>query len=95
MKLLKNVKNLVEKKNLPPVCSAVIVAAGSSERMGSDKILAELSGIPVLIRALRPFQNSACVEEIIVVTRADRINKIADLCREYHMDKVSKVICGG
>ena len=95
MKLLKNVKHLVQKKDQPTVCSAVVVAAGSSERMGSDKILAELAGLPVLVRALTPFQNSPYVEEIVVVTRADRINKVADLCKEYELNKVSKVICGG
>ena len=95
MKLLDNVKKMVQKQDLPTVCSAVVVAAGSSERMGSDKILTELAGLPVLVRALAPFQNSPFVEEIVVVTRADRINKIADLCREYGLDKVSKVVCGG
>ena len=95
MKLLDNVKNLLQKSELPALCSAVVVAAGSSERMGSDKIMAELAGLPVLVRALLPFQNSPYVEEIVVVTRADRINRVADVCKEYQLDKVSKVICGG
>ena len=95
MKLLENVRKLAQKKDLPPVCSAVVLAAGSSERMGSDKILAELAGMPVLVRALTPFQESEYVEEIVVVTRADRINRIADLVKEYKLDKVSKVVCGG
>ena len=37
-------------------CAAVIVAAGSSSRMkGTDKILAELDGEPLLLHAIRAF----------------------------------------
>lgn len=78
-----------------PVCSAVVVAAGNSQRMGNDKLMADLGGKPVLARTLAAFQKSPYVEEIIVVTRADRIEEIADLCKQYHIDKASKVICGG
>jgi hypothetical protein len=41
---------------LPPMTSAIIVAAGSSRRMGFNKLLAPLAGIPVLRRTLGQFQ---------------------------------------
>ncbi len=86
---------LFRKKDETPHCSAVIVAAGSSKRMGSDKIMANLGGMPVLVRTLRAFQNSNLVDEIIVVTRVDRIEEIAQACKEFDISKVAKVVCGG
>lgn len=86
-----------KKKNTdePPRCSAVIVAAGSSRRMGHDKIMGALGGIPVLVRTLRAFEESEYVDEIILVTRPEMIEHGAMLCDKYGISKVSKVICGG
>ena len=92
MKLL-NLFKKSEKKE--PHCSAVIVAAGSSQRMGSDKLMMKLGEIPVLARTLKAFQSSPLVDEIVVVTRLDKLQEIADLCKEYGIDKVSRVIAGG
>lgn len=78
-----------------PFCSAVILAAGSSVRMGNDKILAKLGEVPVLARTLRPFQDCDAVNEIVVVTSLDKLNEVTELCREYNIGKVSKVVTGG
>ena len=91
-----NLTRLFKKnKEKTPHCSAVIVAAGNARRMGSDKLMLELGGIPVLVRTLRPFQNSPLVDEIVVVTRMDLLEPVADLCKNYGIDKVSRVVCGG
>lgn len=90
-----SINDLFRKKDEIPHCSAVIVAAGSSKRMGSDKIMANLGGMPVLARTLMAFQNSKLVDEIIVVTRMDRIEEIAECCKKFNITKASKVICGG
>ena len=92
---VRSIGNLFREKEKEPHCSAVIVAAGSSERMGSDKLTAELGGIPVLARTLRVFEACAMVDEIVVVTRADRIEEIAELCKSHGISKVSKVLAGG
>lgn len=76
-------------------CAAVVLAAGGSVRMGTDKILAPLGELPVLARTLRPFQESELIQEIVVVTASDKLNEVADLCREYNIGKVSKVVAGG
>jgi len=77
-------------------CSAVIAAAGSSQRMeGEDKLLFEIGGKPVLIHTLLAFQNCGCVNEVIVVVRAEHLEKIVELCRLYGIDKASKVMAGG
>lgn len=92
---VKKITNLFREKEKDPRCSAVIVAAGSSERMGSDKLTAALGSIPVLARTLQVFEACPLVEEIIVVTRAERIEEMADLCRQFEISKVSKVLAGG
>ena len=90
-----DIKNLFRKKNKSPRCSAVIVAAGSSERMGTDKMLMELCGMPVIARTLTVFQQCPEIDDIVVVTRRDRIEMLADLCHKYGISKVSQVIAGG
>ena len=83
------------KNGQAPKCSAVIVAAGSSVRMGFDKLSAPLGSVPVLLRTLRAFELSDAVSEIVVVTRMDRVAEIADLCAQNGISKVSKVVAGG
>ena len=83
------------KKEETPHCSAVIVAAGSSQRMGSDKLLHNLGIMPVLARTLLVFQDCDLVDEIIVVTRMEKLEEVAELCKKYRIEKASKVICGG
>ena len=88
-------RTLFKKKETPPTCSAVILAAGSSERMGSDKIMMKLGAMPVLARTILAFENNDLVDEIIVVTRTDRLQEIADLCYKNGLHKVKQVIGGG
>ena len=84
-----------KKKEETPHCSAVIVAAGSSQRMGSDKLLHNLGIMPVLARTLLAFQDCDLVDEIVVVTRMEKIMEVAGLCKKYRIEKASKVISGG
>jgi 2-C-methyl-D-erythritol 4-phosphate cytidylyltransferase len=76
-------------------CAAVIVAAGASQRMGCDKILAEFGGMPVIARTVSVFEKCQNINEIIIVTRSESIVPVADICKKYGFQKVSKVICGG
>ena len=76
-------------------CSAVLVAAGSSTRFGSDKLFAPLCGIPVLAYSLMTFQNCDYITEIIVVTESEKIMQVAELCDSLGISKVTKVVCGG
>lgn len=85
-----------KKKDKEPKCSAVIVSAGAARRMGGiDKVLAPLGELPVLVHTLYAFQDCPSVEEIIVVARKDLLVEIGQLCREFDLNKVKKVIVGG
>lgn len=79
-----------------PFCSAVIVGAGLSRRMdGEDKLFLEICGAPVLAHTLSAFQNSSCIDEIIVVTRAEAFQQVGALCVSHNIGKVSKILLGG
>ena len=73
-------------------CSAVVVAAGSSVRMGEDKMYMEIAGVPVIARTLMALNSCACVDEIVLVVRADCLEKASQLCVEYNVNKVTKVL---
>ena len=90
-----DLKAIFKKKEKFPKCSAVILAAGSSQRMGKDKTFMELGSVPVLVRTLQAFDKSEHVDEIIVVTRVDRIEDTATICHGYGISKLKMVIGGG
>ncbi len=89
------ITNLFELFQKSISCSAVIVAAGSSSRFGSDKLFAPLSDIPVLAYSLTTFENCKYISEIVVVTDPEKIVKMAQLCESYNISKVTKIVCGG
>lgn len=84
-----------KKDDTPRRCSAVVLAAGQSERMGSDKLTMMLGQLPVLARTLKVFQASPEVTEIVVVTRMDKLEETAELCKRFGIEKVTRVIAGG
>lgn len=94
-----NIKNLFKKSEKKgektQSCSVVVVAAGSAQRMGADKLMLELGCMPVLARTLLVFQNCDLVDEIIVVTRMDKVEETATLCKKFGITKAVKVIRGG
>ena len=84
-----------ERKEASIRCWAVVPAAGSSSRMGQDKLLLPLDGTPVILRTLRALEDCPHIAEIVVVTREDLIVPISGLCREAGLTKVAKVVRGG
>lgn len=87
--------SVFKKKEKTPRCSAVIVAAGSSQRMGSDKIMIRLGAMPVLARTVLAFENCPLIDEIIIVTRNEKLEQIADMCYKNGLHKVRQVVSGG
>lgn len=89
-------ERLRRKKHAGPRCSMVVPAAGSSARMeGMDKILLPLGDVPILIRTLQALENCPLVQEIIVVTRQDLIVPAGQLCKDFDLQKVRKLVVGG
>lgn len=56
--------------------SAIVVAAGSSRRMGFDKLMAPLAGAPVLEHSINAFILSEAVSEVIVVCPEMRFKQL-------------------
>lgn len=84
-----------KRKEPEATCAMVVVAAGSSQRMGQDKMLLELDGRPVLAHTLLALEHSGRVDEVVVVTREDLVGTVASLCRELGLEKVKTVVRGG
>ena len=73
--------------------SAIIVAAGSSERMGFDKLFALVSGKPVIAHTIAAFENTTCVDEIFLVGRAESLGEFQKVISKP--TKVKQIIAGG
>jgi 2-C-methyl-D-erythritol 4-phosphate cytidylyltransferase/2-C-methyl-D-erythritol 2,4-cyclodiphosphate synthase len=72
----------------------IVVAAGSSSRMGGvDKLAAPIAGRPLLAWTLEALAAVPLVERLVVVTAPDRL---ADLsAADWLPDRVSAVVAGG
>lgn len=83
--------------DMAPATSAVIVAAGSSTRMGKgvSKQFLEVGGVPVLMRTLLAFEKSGYIDEIIVVAQPQHHADILEMCRKYGISKPLKTVAGG
>ncbi|HTI15565.1 MAG TPA: 2-C-methyl-D-erythritol 4-phosphate cytidylyltransferase [Dictyobacter sp.] len=75
--------------------SVVIVAAGSSRRMGRDKLWLPLAGRITLARTIDVFQKASCIAKIVVVSHPDRLNDTTQLCQDEQWTKVVAVVPGG
>lgn len=92
--ILQNISGGIRKVLPLRSCGAVIVAAGNASRMGGiDKVMAELGGVPMIVRTVKAYQESNVISEIVVVTRPDLIMKITGMCGKF--DKVKAVVAGG
>lgn len=65
-------KNRAGVSSLEKQVSAVLVAAGSSTRMGFDKLSFDLGGETVLRRSIRAFEECPLVDEIVLVAGKNR-----------------------
>ena len=84
-----------KKPALPAVC-AVIVAAGSSRRMGGEnKLLLPLAGAPVLAHTLSAFEKCAAIRDIVLVCREQDILPYTELAKSFGISKLRTVTRGG
>ena len=85
-----------KKKNTLPAVCAVIVAAGSSRRMGGEnKLLLPLAGTPVLAHTLCAFEKCAAIRDIVLVCREQDILPYTELAQNCGASKLRTVTRGG
>lgn len=74
----------------------IIVAAGSSSRMGGeDKQLLSVAGVPVIARTLMSFERSPFISRIILVTREQSIPDMQLIAERFFISKLSDIVRGG
>ncbi|MDR2463984.1 MAG: 2-C-methyl-D-erythritol 4-phosphate cytidylyltransferase [Verrucomicrobiales bacterium] len=76
-------------------CSAILLAAGRSRRLGFDKILTPLAGSPVLHYALSALKKSPLIAEVIVVTREDILPRVKEIAAAADGDNPLRFTIGG
>ncbi|MCL1886032.1 MAG: 2-C-methyl-D-erythritol 4-phosphate cytidylyltransferase [Dehalococcoidia bacterium] len=75
---------------------AIIVAAGSGERMGGiDKIFAPLGGVTVLEHTVQVFEKSPYIDFITVVLRKDNLEHGMSLLCPKNISKLTSICQGG
>lgn len=77
--------------------TAIIVAAGKSERMGggADKAFLSLGSKPVVAWSLLAFEKNADIDSIILVVRKDQVTAAKAVARMFGISKLAKIVAGG
>ena len=77
--------------------TAIVVAAGKSERMGTgtDKAFLNLGPRPVVAWSLLAFECCADIDKIVLVVRRDQINAAKSLARMFGISKLLNIVAGG
>jgi 2-C-methyl-D-erythritol 4-phosphate cytidylyltransferase len=76
------------------VC-AIIVAAGSSQRMGFDKLLSIIGDKPVVAHSIDRFERCDCIDRVIVVVRPERRAEFQKIVDGLGFTKVNRLVDGG
>ena len=76
---------------------AILLAAGSGERMNMDisKQFIPVNDVPLFMYSTKVFNENKNIDSIIIVTKMEDIHKVEDYCKEYNINKLSAVIPGG
>lgn len=81
----------------PPVTVAVIVAGGSSTRMGegNSKQWITVGGLPVIVHTLLAFDKAKTVSEMVVAIKEDELERYRGVAETYGIQKPLSVVVGG
>ncbi len=80
---------------MTPSVAAVIVAAGSSTRMGIPKQFIPLNGRPLIAYTLVAFEQCTAIGEIVVVAREEDHTRLREIADTYGITKLAAVVVGG
>ena len=77
--------------------SAIIVAAGKGTRMGQgvDKLFLEVAGKPVVAHTWQRFNESSCIDEIVIVVRDGLQPAFVEMAKLYMFNKPHRFVPGG
>ena len=77
--------------------TAIIVAAGKSERMGAgtDKAFLSLVNKPIVAWSLLAFERCAEIDRIVLVVRKDKLEGAKAVCQMFGISKIQKIVAGG
>ena len=94
---ISNLIRMVFGKKIPRhFTSAVIVAAGSSERMGGDtpKQFINICGAPVVVRTLLAYEKCDSIHEIVIVCREGDAQRYEEFREKYGITKLGAIVVG-
>ena len=82
-------------KQITSLNVAVLLAGGSGKRMGGPepKQFMKINGLTILEHSIRAFHNHDSIDEIVIVSHSDYINRVKEIAQSYH--KVKHIIPGG
>ena len=72
---------------------AVIVAAGQSLRYGSNKLLEDLCGRPVIVRTIDAIAKAPSIAQIIIVVAPDQLEQMKTTCIDTATTKKKLFVC--
>lgn len=89
-------KEAVQESGKEELVYAVLPSAGISKRMkGTNKLLLDLGGKPLICRTLEVFDACDIIDGIVLACGKDEIEKYRNLCREWGICKPVKIVAGG
>ncbi len=95
MKLKSIIKQFIPLKKAKH-CTAIIVAAGSGSRMGSEitKQQMEINGMPVVARTILAFEKCKRIKDIVIVAKEDELGLYGEYAKRYGFVKIRRVVSG-
>lgn len=96
-KITDTVRAIAGAKDRIEPTTAIIVASGSSTRMGEgvSKQMMLLDGIPVVARTIMAFDESEYIDEIIVVAKEEEFYLYKEFQKLYNFKKLVRLVSGG
>ena len=96
-KITDTIRAIAGKKDRVEPTTAIIVASGSSTRMGEgiSKQMILLDEIPVVARTIMAFDESEYINEIIVVAKEEEFYLYQEFQKLYKFKKLVRLVSGG